>query len=190
MQGRPYQREAWLREKYCDDGLTLEEMADACDASISTIPRWMDKYDIERRSSWVSRSSLHPSIFTEREGYVRAASQQDYARLHRLLAVAEHGFDAVCGADVHHRNDIPWDNRPDNIRLLTRAEHAREHMNQRYADHEEPYHDPEWLREQYHEQGKTLAEVGEAAGGITPQTVSYWMDKHDIERRDSRYTSD
>jgi len=49
---------------------------------------------------------------------------------HRLLAVAKYGISAVEGMDVHHKNGIRWDNRPENIELLTRSEHARIHNRQ------------------------------------------------------------
>jgi len=44
--------------------------------------------------------------------------------------------------------------------------------------------DPDWIREQYHENGLTLKEVAEKCD-VTPQAVQYWMKKHDIPRRDS-----
>jgi len=47
--------------------------------------------------------------------------------VHRLLAVAEFGTEAVKDQHVHHKNEIPWDNRPENLELLTPAEHASHH---------------------------------------------------------------
>ena len=47
--------------------------------------------------------------------------------VHRLVAIAEHGVDEVVGKVVHHRNSIPWDNRPENLEVLSRGEHARHH---------------------------------------------------------------
>lgn len=47
--------------------------------------------------------------------------------VHRLLAVAEFGLDAVVGKDVHHINELSWDNRPENIELIDHAEHASMH---------------------------------------------------------------
>lgn len=42
--------------------------------------------------------------------------------------------------------------------------------------------DAEYLREQYHEQNKTQAEIAEQHG-VTASTVSHYMSKHDIETR-------
>jgi len=44
-----------------------------------------------------------------------------------ILAVSEHGYDAVAGKRIHHKNGIPWDNRPENIEPLTRTEHQGKH---------------------------------------------------------------
>lgn len=40
----------------------------------------------------------------------------DWCYVHRLAAVAEHGAEAIDGADVHHINEIPKDNGRDNLR--------------------------------------------------------------------------
>lgn len=55
----------------------------------------------------------------------------DRVLVHRLLAVAEWGFDAVVGKHVHHKNHIRWDNRPENIEPLDPSEHIRKHRNDR-----------------------------------------------------------
>ena len=47
--------------------------------------------------------------------------------IHRLLAVSEYGIESVKGKDVHHKNNIPWDNRPENIELMTKEKHGRHH---------------------------------------------------------------
>lgn len=59
--------------------------------------------------------------------YEVVESPEGTVRLHRLLAVAEWGFEAVQGRQVHHVNRIPWDNRPENLALLTPSEHSRLH---------------------------------------------------------------
>jgi hypothetical protein len=47
--------------------------------------------------------------------------------VHRLLAVAEYGTEAVKDKVVHHKNNIPFDNRLSNIELMDSSEHARHH---------------------------------------------------------------
>ena len=47
--------------------------------------------------------------------------------IHRLLAVSEYGFDTVANKEIHHKNGIKWDNRPNNIEPLTTREHRQVH---------------------------------------------------------------
>lgn len=51
----------------------------------------------------------------------------DTVLVHRLLAVSENGIDAVKDKHVHHKNGVPWDNRPKNIEVLSEAEHKSKH---------------------------------------------------------------
>jgi len=44
----PYRDPKWLREKYCDEGLSGPEMAELCDVGTRTIYRWMDRHGIDR----------------------------------------------------------------------------------------------------------------------------------------------
>lgn len=68
-------------------------------------------------------------------GYERLITCEDgkpvYCYAHRLLAVAKYGFEAVKGMDVHHKNGCKFDNRIENIELLTHEEHTRHHAQQR-----------------------------------------------------------
>lgn len=48
---------------------------------------------------------------------------------HRLLAIAEHGLDAVKDKEIHHQNTIPWDNRPENLKPVSPEEHKEIHRN-------------------------------------------------------------
>jgi hypothetical protein len=90
--------------------------------------------DVDRGPAW------EPYCPIEMNNYGHVCwRQSDGARVerknlpvHRLLAVAEFGADAVADKVVHHKNGIPWDNRPDNIELLDRAEHSRHHRQGNY----------------------------------------------------------
>lgn len=45
------------------------------------------------------------------------------------------------------------------------------------------YHDPEWLEEQYHDQGRTQKEIAEECG-VSPRTIRKFMKKFEIETRE------
>ena len=47
---------------------------------------------------------------------------------HRLIAIKYWGEDAVRGKDVHHKNGIKSDNRIENLELIDRSEHTRNHF--------------------------------------------------------------
>ena len=51
--------------------------------------------------------------------------------VHRLLAVAKYGFDAVSDKHVHHKNKITWDNRFDNIEIKDEHEHIANHASEK-----------------------------------------------------------
>jgi len=124
----PWQDEDLLRRLYVDEGRSTYDIADEFGCSYQTVNNWLEKYGIERRSSNAGK----PVHFTQNEdGYeVWIHDMPDgraYVYVHRLLAVAEYGFDAVGDRDVHHRNSHPWDNRPENIKLLSHADHTRHH---------------------------------------------------------------
>lgn len=77
-----------------------------------------------RKQPKKTRSKAYPTFFDrDVEG-----DSIESARIHRLLAVALYGVDAVAGKHVHHKNGIPWDNRPENLELVDPVEHARIHL--------------------------------------------------------------
>jgi hypothetical protein len=92
----------------------------------------MQKFDIPRRDAREAAPNRrrHPAVFTDR-GYVICATNYrgttDSVGIHRLVMVAERGFDAVADKHVHHKNGVRWDNRPENLELLSRTEHAERH---------------------------------------------------------------
>lgn len=46
----PKRDEAWLRARYYDDLLTVEQVAERAGVTAETVSRWMDEFDIERRT--------------------------------------------------------------------------------------------------------------------------------------------
>jgi hypothetical protein len=57
----------------------------------------------------------YEKVVTEYQGKV------ERVQIHRLVAVAEYGFDAVRDMDVHHTKGPPFDN----LAVLTPEEHGR-----------------------------------------------------------------
>lgn len=72
----------------------------------------------------------HPAVFTDR-GYVICATNYrettDCVGFHRLVMVAECGFNTVADKHIHLKNGIRWDNRPENLELLSPTEHTERH---------------------------------------------------------------
>lgn len=122
-----------LEYLYHERGYTTYEIGDWFEVAGETIGRWMDDLGIERRHGRDAQDTTGPaSYYMHNNGYMYVAAgyygEVDEARIHRLVAVVEYGFDAVRGMHVHHRNGIPWDNRPSNLEILSPAEHTRKHQ--------------------------------------------------------------
>jgi hypothetical protein len=120
-----YRDEDWLHEQYVENGLTQQEIADKVGCSQHTISRWLRHHGID--TSHYGDYQTHPFVGLHPKGYLEARCQagetDDRFYIHRLVAVAEHGFDAVVGMDVHHKNGFGLDNRPENIELKKPCEH-------------------------------------------------------------------
>jgi transcriptional regulator with XRE-family HTH domain len=126
---KKYRDKGWLLKQYVEKKLTQSEMAEKAGCGQHTISRWLRKYDINTRDK--SDYITHPFVGKHPKGYIEARCQagetDDRVYIHRLVAVAEYGFDEVCGMDVHHKNGFGRDNRPENIELRTPEEHMSEH---------------------------------------------------------------
>lgn len=132
----PYRDKEVLQTLYIENKLSINQISEKLDCGATTVRDWLKEHDIPIRSI---REAQHIRYETEYEApyYVREngrvgwnAAGEDGTRwvvVHRLLAVAEYGFDAVRENVVHHKNEIPWDNRPSNITLMSHADHSSHH---------------------------------------------------------------
>lgn len=134
MSEKKYQDKQFLIEEYKNTDRSLKDMGELCGVADRTISYWCDKHDIETKPSGGERPI--PRFYTELESSASAGyetirtkhNRTDYrVKLHRLLAVAEYGFDEVKDMTVHHKNGIKWDNRAENIELLPNSKHAKLH---------------------------------------------------------------
>jgi len=68
-----------------------------------------------------------PGYYTKENGCCYWQCQRRSVSVHRLVAVAEYGLDAVKDKHIHHKNGLKWDNRPCNLEPMTAEEHGRLH---------------------------------------------------------------
>lgn len=121
-----------LRELYHGDRMNIREIGKKYGVSYRTAWTWLDDAGIERRSKSMAKVLRDPGVyFGSQNGYERVAAgyqgEQYTVLVHRLIAIGEFGFDTVAGNDVHHKNGVPWDNRPSNLEILSHSDHARLH---------------------------------------------------------------
>jgi hypothetical protein len=123
----PYKDPAWLKQKYHVERWSLHEIGDECGVTAASVQYQMDKHDIPTRASNLEKP---PTFYTDKEGYERVSCCSTPVYVHRLMAVAEFGFDAVAGIEVHHETNVPWDNRFENFMLMTKSQHSSWHNTQ------------------------------------------------------------
>lgn len=137
----PWRDEETLRQAYWGDGLSQSELSEKWGCSTTTIETWMDRHGIEGRQHYNTPASFYttergyefwssPATEVEDRGY-------EYLRVHRLLAIAKYGFEAVKDIPVHHRKPIPWLNTYDNIELMNAEDHGRHHAEEADVDRDE-----------------------------------------------------
>jgi len=187
----PWRDKPTLKKLYYGRKMGCGEIGDLLGCSYSCVIRWMKKHGLERRSNRESQhlatASSHASYSTGVRGYekwtVGHRGESEYLYVHRLLAVAVYGFSAVCDNDVHHVNQVKWDNRPENITVLSPGEHRTEHNKRQDA----PWHDRGRLKDAY--QNSTARELAEQ-WGCDSSTVIRALQKFGIERRGAHPRTD
>lgn len=160
--------ESELRELYHGEGLSIRDIADRYDVSTPTAADWLDRFDIETRTATTDLSRV--PFYTRPDGYEVWRTWVDgtnhSVRVHRLVAAAEYGAEAIEGSDIHHKNGVPWDNRPENLQVVGKGEHTNIHR-------------PEW-------EGKMKRSVSDASTGegnpkskLTESDVRNIRDRYD-----------
>jgi len=154
---RKYRDEEWLRTQYVDMEKTAATIADDCDVSRTTIYRWLDRHGINTRSVEEARQ------ITESRS-VRLPDEDDAGDADTADIVQREGGQAQykgpeTGIDLSYQSNV---------------------ADQNDAVVESPYRDEAWLRNQYEQTGSTT-EIAELCG-VDRVTITYWMEKFDIER--------
>lgn len=179
---KPWRDSDLLKQLYWEKGMSMADIAGEMDCSNTTVYRWVNKLDIDTRKPPSEKPPAH--YFSD--GYemvsTRVNQRQYNVRIHRLIAVAEHGFDAIKGKDVHHKNRVKWDNRPENLQLKTNEQHTQDHHDERHNQDTTPWRNEKKLREMYIDRQYSMGRIAEM-WGCTKETINYWLDKHDVETR-------
>jgi len=122
----PWKDEQRLREMYHGKGMTTPEIAEQFDCTETTIQNQLEENGIEKRDPGTRRKESIALVESEK-GYESWKHRNTTVFVHRLASVAWFGFDSVKNQVCHHQNGIRWDNREDNIELMSRADHTKEH---------------------------------------------------------------
>lgn len=140
-----YKDKETLTKLYVNDGLSSRQIAEKSTVTYKTILAWLERYGIEKRG--VGGELPIATFYTGYEtssgsGYefwrTKVNGEKTTVRVGRLLAVAEYGFDEVCRKNVYYKNNIPWDNRPENISLVSKEKQGKVQL-----EKENPMENPE-----------------------------------------------
>lgn len=111
-------------QRLYDDGYGIHRLAQIFDCSTTEIIDDLLELDL------VALHDLYPDRLPQlvTAEYERVKHGPHRVRVHRLLMVAEEGFEAVANAVEIHHESCRWDNRPDELVLCaTRQEHQDLH---------------------------------------------------------------
>lgn len=118
-----------LKFLYVEQKMTVGQIAEFLDCGKDSVDRWRERHGFEARRGRVERCTY----LCNGDGYPAACSynskddRPEVVLIHRLVAVAEFGFEAVSGNVIHHKNNISFDNRPDNLAPMKSGEHTKYH---------------------------------------------------------------
>jgi len=141
---RRWKDQDWLYNNYIRKGKTQEDVASLAGCTQHCISRWLRKFGIKTRST---KDYMEVRYNTGWDGYERWRHEIDgmstVLHTHQLLAISE-GADPYMifsngEAHVHHKNSVKWDNRPENIEVLSKNEHAEKHSTSRQRDDQGRY---------------------------------------------------
>lgn len=187
MTEKPWQQRAVLEELYVEQGLTQKQVGERLGCSQKVVAYWMDKHDMDTRGY---TGCNHVPYRTDQKGYGWWQHHYDGSNhsigVHRLLMTLEYDLSEFEGKHVHHKNRIPWDNRPENLELLTHSEHRQEHEDDPHRKEREfpiqEWHNSDRLQSMY-DNDMSMYDIAREFD-ISYGTVDYWMRKHDINRRE------
>jgi len=131
---KQYHDKKWLKEQYTDKNMSLQEIADICGVTSTSIMYYVRKFGIKmhkrckRYQSGELNHSWKGGKFKDGHGYIKVLSPnhpfgtaKGYVAEHRLVMEKSIGRILKPYEIVHHKNGKRDDNRIDNLQLLFRA---------------------------------------------------------------------
>lgn len=133
-QRTPHRDPKVLTRLYHDRGLSQREIAQRLGVTQGTISNEMRKHGIETRAAKprrVERATFSHDADGHEQWVVNDPEGTTQGVFVAQLQAISEGVDPsevfADGKSVHHRNGIPFDNRPANLEVVTREQHARTH---------------------------------------------------------------
>jgi len=135
----PYKDKDTLQELYHEKRMSVRQVADELDTNQGCIQYWLRNHEIERRGRLEKQIESPPSMFTSKQGYEMFSPDEDIVMVHHIVALLkDYDPDKVFSPDyhVHHETNIPWDNRPENLEIMTHSEHMERTQAARFRGEE------------------------------------------------------
>lgn len=169
-----------INRLYHEEEMSGPEIADELGCSVAPIYERIDKTRSTAEANQIWSWKLPPNIRVGMDGYeyfqTKIHGESVRFSHHRLLAVSEYGLEAIADKVVHHKNGVPWDNRPSNLEIMTQSRHVREHLE------EIPTTDKLGILEMSSNSPATHADIAEAKGvsGSTVNTIVARVNRGDV----------
>lgn len=125
----PHRHAETVRDAFEVNDGDVNAIAEDLDCGASTVRNYLRQHGI------TDSSTTRPYFVAREDGYECWKVDGRTIYIHRLLAVAEFGFEEVASGVVHHRNHHRWDNRPENLQVFNdNRAHRREHTRPKPTD--------------------------------------------------------